>query len=132
MKGSSFSINKIYGEPSVHTLKTRINFIATKRKKKWLSIENNIQITQPCLRNSNNSNSPNTRETPPKENRTNTREATITKNSMLSKAKSIELQDLKTKRYLQCKENSERMLVQLGLFREKWRYAEQWSCRPNS
>jgi hypothetical protein len=47
MKGSCLSVNKIYGDPTIHTLQTRVNFISSKRKRKWITFENTLQLTQP-------------------------------------------------------------------------------------
>lgn len=102
MKGSCLSLNKIYHDPTLQALQTRVNFISTKRKRKWLTLENNLQITQP-----HHHSPPDSRHAPPETEKQPTSGKTLSH----SKWKSMELQDLKTKRYQQCKENSERIAV---------------------
>jgi hypothetical protein len=42
MKGSCLSMNKIYGESKIDSLKRRIDFISSKRKKNWPVIETKL------------------------------------------------------------------------------------------
>lgn len=120
MKGSCLSLNKIYGETSVPSLKARINFIASKRKKKWLSIEANLQLTHPH------------RHSPAESHHAPTAPAAGGRALCHSKVKSMELQDLKTRRYQQCRQDSERIMVSVALPSENWKSGGQWTFRASS
>lgn len=97
MKSSCLSLSKIYNDPNLHTLQAKDNFISSKRKRKWLTFENNLQFTQPYKHNSPGSKHIHL-ETE--------KQSTSGKTLSHSKWKSMELQDLKTKRYQQCKQDS--------------------------
>lgn len=83
MKDNSLSLTKIYGTDSVHSLQNKINFIASKRKKKWISIQNS---TIPAHTHTH-------LDDPPKEN------VSTARRLCHSKVRSMELQELKTRRY---------------------------------
>lgn len=98
MKGSCLSLNKIYHDPTLHALQTRVNFISSKRKRKWFTIENNLP---------HHHSPPGSKHIPPEAEK----QPPAVKTLSHSKWKSMELQELKTKRYQQCKKDSERTTV---------------------
>lgn len=94
MKGSSLSMSKIYSNDKIEVLKRRIDFISTRRKKNWISIEpsNTHYHTENTYRakpQKNASQESIHNEEPSR--------------GSLSKTRSIELMDLRTKRYQECK-----------------------------
>lgn len=102
IKDSSFSMSKIYSNDKIEILKRRIDFISTRRKKNWISIEpinTNTNYQQACCYQS-------------RANKDGSQQSIKNEGSSRvshSKTKSVELMDLKTKRYQECKENSERI-----------------------
>lgn len=124
MKGSCLSLNKIYADSTLQTLQTRVNFISSKRKRKWITFDNKLQLSHPHHHS-------------PKDSKLSLAEAdkqqpVSGKTLSHSKWKSMELQDLKTKRYQLCKQDSERNMVSKTLLRDSCRFAEQWICRASS
>jgi hypothetical protein len=98
MKDNSLSLSKIYGTDSVPSLHNRINFIASKPKKQWISIQDTTSSAHTHTH----------LDGPPKEN------VTTARRFCHSKVKSMELQQLKTRRYQQGRQDSETIMVRAG------------------
>ena len=114
MKDHSLSLKQIYGCDSVHALQNRINFIAHKRKQKWISIENTTPLPH------------NQHDEPPRQN------ATSVRRFFHSKVRWMEVQDLKARRYQQCRQDSDRIMVKVTLVRDSWKREGRWICRTSA
>jgi hypothetical protein len=102
MKGNRLSLKKIYHDPTIHAMQARVNFISSKSKRKWVNFENNLELTQP-----HHHSSPGSKHIPPQTEKP----PASGKRPSHTKWKSMELHDFKTKRYQQCKKDSETISV---------------------